>query len=259
MENSNIDHSNRQSTSQNNNFHINTNPPIHISPIARSSTNSVDFFVKAENDNSRFRRPNLPYHEYSPTDDYVYPPNLTERQQTPNPHATVHAEHNSIFVSARPPSIFFSAPVGEESVFYENALTPASSSARHDSSGYIDRNGFKSTAGSVHSYATSDIASDMDVASEADFNSSGVAGNSRTLANRIVFVRSLIEAINSPEVTKIQWCPKGNCVMFHDRMKEETFRQEWRAIIGDSRSRSDEPATIIRNLNTELKYKSVIL
>ena len=64
-------------------------------------------------------------------------------------------------------------------MFYENALTPASSSARHDSSGYIDRNGFKSTAGSVHSYATSDIASDMDVASEADFNSSGVAGKVR--------------------------------------------------------------------------------
>jgi hypothetical protein len=33
-------------------------------------------------------------------------------------------------------------------------------------------------------------------------------------------------------------------------MKEEPFRQEWRAIIGESRSRSDEPATIIRNLNT---------
>jgi len=250
MENSNIDQSNRQSTSRNSNFHINTNPPIHISPLTtcgvlRSSANSEEFYTKAENDNNRFRRPNLPYHEYSP-EDYVLPAVLNPskaHKHTPNPHATVHTEHNSIFVSARPPN-FFSVP-GDEAVFYENA--PSSSSTRHDSSGYIDRNGLRST-GSVHSFA-SDIASDMDVASDADFNSPE-AGNNRTLANRIVFVRSLIEAINSPEVTKIQWCPKGNCVMFHDRMKEEPFRQEWRAIIGESRSRSDEPATIIRNLNT---------
>ena len=41
--------------------------------------------------------------------------------------------------------------------------------------------------------------------------------------------------------------------MFHDKMKEEVFRQQWRSIIGKNKSRSDEPATIIRNLNTEVE------